>query len=335
MRIPPNPAAGSAARASVGIPWRQRGLLLSWASSSSLRATSRRALSIARARPRSSDRGRRLGLPLLFGTFAIVPIMGSAHLALNPAVPPVSYWTYLTKYFPPQGPLHRYFLGDVPKPGFWPERELWPPFNFGHLWFLEHLLVYALLYAAVRAVIPADRGSAARNAPTHGAIAAYAVLLAAATFVIRIWYPQDRWIGFLGFIQMEPAHIPQYASLFVIGVLAGPWRWIETVPTRRGLAWLAVGVGLAALAYLWAAFATVRGPELPELVDVRLGGLPLRRVLRRAACRVPRAGDRNWPGVARSRRQRACGVCLPHADRHATAMGPDRCDWDRTGCASS
>ena len=92
-------------------------------------------------------------------------------------------------------------------------------------------------------------------------IAAYAVLLAAATFVIQIWYPQDRWIGFLGFIQMEPAHIPQYASLFVIGILAGPRRWIETMPTRRGLAWLAVGVGLAAFAYLWAAFATTGGPD--------------------------------------------------------------------------
>ena len=134
----------------------------------------------------------------------------------------------------------------MPKPGFWPERELWPPFNFGHLWFLEHLLVYALLYAAARAFIPADRASAARNPPTHGAIAAYAVLLAATTFVIRIWYPQDRWIGFLGFIQMEPAHIAQYASLFVIGLLAGPRRWLETMPTRRGLAWLAVSVGLAA-----------------------------------------------------------------------------------------
>ena len=109
------------------------------------------------------DRGRRLGLPLLFGTFAIVPIAGWAHLALDPATPPVSYWTYLTKYFPPQGPLHRYLLGDAPKPAFWPEWERWPAFNFGHLWFLEHLLVYALLYAAVRAFIPADRGSAARN----------------------------------------------------------------------------------------------------------------------------------------------------------------------------
>ena len=207
------------------------------------------------------DRGRRLGLPLLFGTVAIVPIAGWAHLALDPAAPPISYWTYWTRYFPPQGPLHRYFFGDVSKPGFWPEWEHWPAFNFGHLWFLEHLLVYALLYAAARAFIPADRGSVARNPPTDAAIAVYAVLLAATTFVIRIWYPQDRWIGFLGFIQMEPAHIAQYASLFVIGLLAGPRRWLETMPTRRGLAWLAVGVGLAAATYLWAAVATIRGPD--------------------------------------------------------------------------
>jgi len=48
---------------------------------------------------------------------------------------------------------------------------------------------------------------------------------------IRIWYPQDHWIAFLGFVQMEPAHIPQYASLFVIGLFAGPRRWLETMPT--------------------------------------------------------------------------------------------------------
>jgi len=49
---------------------------------------------------------------------------------------------------------------------------------------------------------------------------------------------------------MEPAHIPQYASLFVIGLLAGPRRWLETMPTRRGLTWLAVGAALAIMTYL-------------------------------------------------------------------------------------
>lgn len=187
-----------------------------------------------------ADRGLRLGLPLLLGTLAIVPLQGWAHIALDPAMPPVSYWAYLTQDF----------LGLGPKPDFWPKGARWPDFNFGHLWFLEHLLVYALLYAALRALVPSDSGVAMHDPPSHRAIAGYAVLLAVTTFIIRIWYPQDRWVGFIGFIQMEPAHIPQYASLFAIGLFAGPRRWLETMPARRGLVWLAIGAGLAIAAYL-------------------------------------------------------------------------------------
>ena len=194
-----------------------------------------------------SDRFRRLGIPLALGTLLIVPLAGWSHLALDPAVPPISYWTYVTHYF----------VGLDPKPAFWPAGERWPPFNFGHLWFLEHLLVYALLYAGLRALVARDRGVLWRAAPTHVSLAAFAVLLAAATYIIRIWYPQNRWIGFLGFIQMEPAHLPQYASLFVLGLLAGPRRWLETMPARRGLTWLAIGVGTAAAAYGMVASGTL------------------------------------------------------------------------------
>ncbi|HML08277.1 MAG TPA: acyltransferase [Xanthobacteraceae bacterium] len=187
-----------------------------------------------------ADRGLRLGLPLALGTVLIAPLAGWAHIALDPAMPPVGYWTYLTQDF----------FGRGPRPEFWPEGARWPGFQFGHLWFLEHLLIYALLYAALRALLPRDRGLAAKSPPSHAAIAGYAVLLAATTFVIRIWYPQNRWIGFLGFIQMEPAHIAQYASLFAIGIFAGPRRWLDTIPRRRGLVWLAIGAGLALVAYL-------------------------------------------------------------------------------------
>jgi len=186
------------------------------------------------------DRFLRLGLPLVLGTVLIVPLAGWSHVAMDPAMPPIGYWTYVT---------HDFF-GHGSRPAAWPAGERWPTFNFGHLWFLEHLLVYALIYAGVRALLPPRRDTAGGSPPSNAAIAAYAVLLSAATFVIRIWYPQDRWIGFLGIIQMEPAHIAQYASLFAIGVYAGPRRWMETMPTRRGMAWLAVGVILALAAYL-------------------------------------------------------------------------------------
>jgi len=187
-----------------------------------------------------AGRGMRLGVPLVLGTILIVPLMGWSHIALDPALPKVSYWTYLTQDFFAHGP----------KPDFWPPRERWPAFNFGHLWFLEHLLVYALLYAAMRAFVPRDAGRVYHDSPSHLAIATYALLLAAATFIIRIWYPQDRWVAFLGFIQMEPAHLPQYASLFAIGLFAGPRRWLETMPSRRGLIWLGICGGLAIMIYL-------------------------------------------------------------------------------------
>jgi len=95
--------------------------------------------------------------------------------------------------------------------------------------------------------------------PSQRAIAGYAVLLAVTTFIIRVWYPQDRWVGFIGFIEMEPAHIPQYASLFAIGLFAGPRRWLETMPARRGLVWLAIGAGLAIAAYLLVGTGIISG----------------------------------------------------------------------------
>ena len=196
-----------------------------------------------------ADRGLRLGVPLVLGTVLFVPLAGWSHIALDPTLPPVSYWTYLTQDF----------LRHGAEPGWWPARERWPAFNFGHLWFLEHLLVYALLYAALSAIVPPDSGRRWREPPSHLAIATYAVLLAAATFTIRVWYPQDRWIAFLGFIQMEPAHLPQYASLFVIGLFAGPRRWLETIPIRRGLIWLAIGAALAIFVYVRTGTGTIAG----------------------------------------------------------------------------
>ena len=188
----------------------------------------------------AGERLLRLGLPLAFGYVLLVPLeawfrYGAAGL------PPEGYWDYF-----------RFdFLGHRPRPDYWPVDRYWPEKNFGHLWFLEHLLVYALLYALWRRLAPSPRAAPAGAAAPPGtlAILGYALALTLAAVVIRRWYPIDRWVGLFGFIQMEPAHLPQYLSLLAIGVYAGPRRWIETMPRRRGLAWMAVGAGLVAAAY--------------------------------------------------------------------------------------
>jgi surface polysaccharide O-acyltransferase-like enzyme len=74
----------------------------------------------------------------------------------------------------------------------------------------------------------------------------YIAALGIVTHLMRTsWgFPHDRWILWLGFIQMEPAHIPQYLSLFMIGIFAYRWSLLESVTTPRHILWLLPGIGI-------------------------------------------------------------------------------------------
>jgi len=177
---------------------------------------------------------------------------------------PIGLWEYWS----------RGFFGVGSQPGGWPVGERWPQLQFGPGWFLEHLLIYTMLYALWRALAPKRAPDAAPPAPPSSwAIFGYAVALTIATIAIRFWYPQDRWIGFLGFWQMEPAHLPQYASMFVIGIVAGRGRWIETMPKWRGLSWLAVGIVFALFLYVAAGVGMFESRGVSTAPPATLGGL--------------------------------------------------------------
>jgi len=197
--------------------------------------------------PRAFARARaiRLGIPLLLGAFFLIPMQAwFRHLAYR-EFPAIGYWDYFTDFY----------LGMSPRPPAWPRNLRFPDFELGHLWFLEHLWIYAGLYVLWRTFVPVSPTRCARkSAPGNLAIACYAVVLAAVTWTVRVWYPQDLWVAFLGFIQVEPAHWPQYASLFVLGLCAGRNAWLESMPTRRGLGWLMVGGTLASAVYVGAAW---------------------------------------------------------------------------------
>jgi len=125
-------------------------------------------------------------------------------------------------------------------------------FNFGHLWFVEHLLLYAIGYAAVKTVLnaAAPSPSVAPAAKVRlSVVIVYILLLGSITHLMRTsWgFPTDRWISLLGFIQMEPAHLPQYLSLFVCGILAFRWSFLEALTTPRHMLWLLPGVGVFVL----------------------------------------------------------------------------------------
>ncbi len=174
------------------------------------------------------DRLLRLGLPLAFFALAVfAPITYATDY--REAGGQLSFWQYLV----------RVYLGE------W-QVEL------AHLWFVAHLLVYSLAYALWRRFGPRGATESRQDAPVPGtrSILLYVLGLALVTFVVRIWYPIDRWERLLLVVPAEVAHLPQYASLFVIGLVAARRDWFRRFPTAPGLAWL--GVGLAAAVWRYA-----------------------------------------------------------------------------------
>jgi len=169
-----------------------------------------------------ADRLWRLGLPLAIFALGIVPLV-----AARTANPP------------------------QPVLGFLARAALTGQLEFGHLWFVLHLLIYAALYALWRAA--GGNRIEARLAelppPGHRAILGYTICLALVTALVRLWYPIDAWLRLLG-IPVEVAHLPQYMSLFVLGLVAGRAGWRRRLRARVGYIWLCVGLTAAALRFL-------------------------------------------------------------------------------------
>jgi glucan biosynthesis protein C len=119
---------------------------------------------------------------------------------------------------------------------------------FGALWYVEHLLLLSLIYALWRILWkrPVPTGLENTRVPGPVAILALALGIAVASGIVRIWYPIDRWINLLGFIQVAPADVPRDLAMFIVGALAYRRQWFQRFPTRAGYAWLAVGLGAAA-----------------------------------------------------------------------------------------
>jgi len=210
-----------------------------------------------RAGPAAFFRSRflRLGVPLLAFFLLVIPVQQYLCHRLADDVGDMGFWSYYAGCY----------FGGVEKPADW-RGPAWPEMNFGHLWYVEHLLIFSLFYAVVRLLWrrPIDATPAKPRPPSHRAIVLFALALAVVSGVVRIWYPIDRWIGFLGFIQVAFADVPRDLSFFLLGILAYRRQWFLGMPTRMGLVWLAVGLGASvvwyvfSLGHLWRVFHITR-----------------------------------------------------------------------------
>ena len=148
----------------------------------------------------------------------------------------------------------------------------WQPI-YAHLWFVAHLLLYCFAYTGWRRISQLSESTPIKlPLPTHAAIASFTMALALITWLVRIWYPVDKWVPFLWIMPAEPAHLPQYMAFFTAGVVAYRGDWFRKMPTADGLIWLIVGLiasGGIYVAYalgLWSELLAGGGNGLPSLI---------------------------------------------------------------------
>jgi len=150
-----------------------------------------------------TDRLLRLGLPLVFYSFILSPIL-----------------SYLVYYF---GYGHHItylqYLG-----GFHP----W--IDFGVLWFVAALLLFTLVYVGVRAIVKNGAGKPLA-APSAGTIILFAAAVGIVSFFVRTRLPVGWVLKPVGF---QPAHFSQYIALFILGLVAYKNNWLNTITFKTG-----------------------------------------------------------------------------------------------------
>ena len=113
----------------------------------------------------------------------------------------------------------------------------------GHMWFVESLLAFCLIYALIRhtisnyqlSIVNATPHSDQRSEnyqlfkPTIIGLLIVSLLMGVGSYFIRQVSPQDHWIWPFGIIPlpMEPAHYLQYVMMFVLGILAYRFQWLD------------------------------------------------------------------------------------------------------------
>lgn len=201
-----------------------------------------------RNRPYVGPRLKKLGGPILVGFFLVIPVLMYAYYLSFRGYGPIGFGDYYWNVY----------LGEGTEPGDW-TGPIWPDRQFGHLWFLQHLLVYSMVYLAWRAI--ADRLRARRGLPqTPGTVATpqrvsgfavltFTLVVGVGTAALRINYPVDEWLPVAEIIQTEPADLAQHVPFVIAGVLAYRRGWLQSLPARVAYGWLGAAVALS-IAYV-------------------------------------------------------------------------------------
>ncbi len=189
------------------------------------------------------DRLWRFGVPIAVMVLGITPVFMYFHDTIFKHMAMPSYLDYYLGAY----------LGLATPPDGWTGGP-GPNLEFVHLWFIENLFLYGCAYALYRFLAGGrDRKPAALPqeplvpATAHMALLALALWLTVSSYLIRIWKGVDDWTVLFGFWEIEFAHLPQYMTMFCLGILAARRNWFTRFPAGAGRVWLGIGLACVAL----------------------------------------------------------------------------------------
>jgi len=161
------------------------------------------------------DRFLRLGIPLLCYDFVINPLLAYPLIKAN--------------VFKFDGTFHKYLVG------------YYSQFHIGSLWFLETLLIFAVLYVLWRIWVKPAAPAVQSNTkmPGNMVVAMLAIALGIVSFVVRIWFP----IGWtFAPLNLQVCFFPQYICLFIVGIAVYQRNWLLHIPDTMGKFWLCIAI---------------------------------------------------------------------------------------------
>lgn len=163
------------------------------------------------------DRFRRLGIPLLFYIIIIGPFL-----------------IYIQKLFIEKEKVNfLYFYYNFIIKNIIIEA--------GPLWFLQALLIFSLFYILLMELIKKaqkKKGTFEKKGldfPQNYKIILFIISLAIVTFLVRIRFPIETSI-----INLQLCFLPQYVSLFILGIFAHRNNWFEKITYKKAIFWLSV-----------------------------------------------------------------------------------------------
>ncbi len=110
----------------------------------------------------------------------------------------------------------------------------------GHLWFLQALLLFAVVYLLLRLVTgrgtPPAVSAMAHAFPADRRLWLWIGLLTIATFAVRLRFPVGVW-----WLGIQPGHFVHYIFAFCAGILAYHHGWFDALPAAQARRW---GIGV-------------------------------------------------------------------------------------------